>query len=279
MRGVRVAELIAVAAAGTCLLAACSSSGSVSSTSSSSSATASASTVGAASAVVGSSSAAPISAAALASKWHSGAASLRSAYVIVTTTAAGQTVTAQGSVRFASGKVTGEDMTARLGAETIGVRLAGNSIYIKLPPDAGLPAGKPWVNLSAAGSDPTLSQLVASVQSSIANASVDGYTAFAHAATNIKDLGPATVNGVPSTKYSFVVDVSKLPSTEFTTKILTQAGVSQVPVDLWLDGQGRTVQVTESSTVAGKPTSTKVVYDKFNEPVSIAAPPANQIAS
>ena len=282
MRGVRVAELIAVAAAGTCLLAACSSSGSGSSTGGLSG-TASASAVGHATAAVGSSSAAPISGAALASKVQAGATSLRSAHVILTTTAAEESVTAQGSERFASGKLTGLDLTERLGSGTsglsIGMRLAGNSIYIKLPPDAGLPAGKPWVNLSAAGSDPTLSQLVASVQSSIANASVDGYTAFAHAATNIKDLGPATVNGVPSTKYSFVVDVSKLPSTEFTTKILTQAGVSQVPVDLWLDGQGRTVQVTESSTVAGKPTSTKVVYDKFNEPVSIAAPPANQIAS
>jgi hypothetical protein len=53
-----------------------------------------------------------------------------------------------------------------------------------------------------------------------------------------------------------------------------------VPVVLWLDGQGRTVQMTQSSsTVEQKPTSTKVVYDKFNEPVSIAAPPADQIAS
>jgi hypothetical protein len=38
------------------------------------------------------------------------------------------------------------------------------------------------------------------------------------------------------------------------------------------------VQVTES-TVAGEPTATKVVYDKVNEPVSITAPPADQIAS
>lgn len=277
MRGVRVAELIAVAAAGTCLLAACSSSGSGSSTGRSS-ATASATTAGAASAAVGSSSAAPISGAALASKMQAGAASLRSAYVIVTTTAAGQTVTAQGKARFASGKVTGEDMTARLGAETIGMRLAGNSIYIKLPPDAGLPAGKPWVNLSAAGSDPTLSQLAALVKSSLANASVNGDMAYARAVTNVKDLGPATVNGIPTTKYSYVIDVSKAPSTDFT-KILTQAGVSRVPVDLWLDAQDRPVQVTEGTTVAGKPTSTKVLYEKLNEPVSITAPPADQIAS
>ena len=277
----RVAELIAVAAAGTCLLVACSSSGS--GTSSGSTGTTSASTVAAATTALGPSSAAPISGTALASKMHAGAASLRSAHVVLTTTAPGQGVTAQGSERFASGKLAALDLTERLGAGTsglsIGVRLAGNSIYIKLPPEAGLPPGKPWVNLSAAGSDPTLSQLASSVQSSIANASVDGYTAFAHAATNVKDLGPATVNGVPTTEYSFVVDVSKLPSTQLTTKILTQAGVSQVPVKLWLDGQGRTVQVTESSTVAETPASTKVVYDKFNEPIRIAAPPADQIAS
>jgi hypothetical protein len=175
------------------------------------------------------------------------------------------------------------DLTERVGSGTsglsIGMRLANNSIYIKLPPGAGMPPGKPWVNLSAAGNDPTLSQLASSVQSSIANASVDGYTAFARAATNVKDLGPATVNGVPTTEYSFVVDVSKLPSTQLTTKILTQAGVSRVPVDLWLDGQSRTVQVTESSTAGQASISTKVVYDKFNEPVSIVAPPPDQIAS
>jgi hypothetical protein len=277
----RVAELIAVAAAGTCLLAACSSSGSGSSGGSSGATTASA--VAAATAAVGSSSAAPISGAALASKMQAGAASLRSAHVILTTTAPGQTVTAQGSERFASGKLTALDLTERLGAGpsrlSIGMRLAGNSIYIKLPPQAGLPPGKPWVNLSTAGSDPTLSQLASSVESSIANASVDGYTAFAHTATDVKDLGPATVNGVSTTKYSFVVNVSKLPSTQLASKILTQAGVSQVPVDLWLDGQGRTVQVTESSTVGEKRTSATVVYDKFNQPVSIVAPPADQIAS
>ena len=278
----RVAELIAVAAAGTCLLAACSTSGSGNSTGGSSG-TASASAVGAKTAAPGASSAAPISGAALASKMQAGAASLRSAHVILTTTAPGQSVTAQGSERLASGRLTALDLTEHLGSGTsrlsLGMRLAGNSIYIKLPPQAGLPPGKPWVNLSAAGTDPTLSQLASSVQSSIANASVDGYTAFAHAATNVKDLGPATVNGVPTTKYSFVVNVSKLPSTQLATKVLTQAGVSQVPVDLWLDGQGRTVQVTESSTVGDKPTSTKVMYDKFNEPVSITAPPADQIAS
>lgn len=281
MKGIRVAELIAIVAAGTCLLAACGSTGSGGSTGSSG--TTSARTIAPATAAVGSASAAPISGAALASKMQAGTTSLRSAHVILTTTAPGQSVTAQGSERFASGKLTALDLTERLGSGTsrlsIGVRLAGNSIYIKLPPEAGLPPGKPWLNLTAAGNDPALSQLASSVQSSIANASVDGYTAFAHAATNVKDLGPATVNGVPTTKYSFVVDVSKLPTTQLTAKILTDAGVSQVPVNLWLDGQDRTVQVTDSSTVGQKPTSAKVVYDNFNEPVSIAAPPADQIAS
>jgi hypothetical protein len=103
VRGMKLAELIAVAGAGTWLLAACSSSGSGRSTGGSSG-TAPASTVSAATPARGSSSAAPISGTALASKMAGAAASLGSAHVVLTTTAAGQSVTAQGSERFASGK-------------------------------------------------------------------------------------------------------------------------------------------------------------------------------
>jgi hypothetical protein len=221
---------------------------------------------------------APISAAGLADKMRSAATSLTSAHVALAISTAGQNVTAQGNEKLSGGKLTALDMSEQIGTLTIGIRILGSTIYAKLPPSSGVPAGKPWIKASTTSTDPSLRQIATSITSAEQSASLDGYRSFAQAATSVKDLGSSQINGTSATKYSLVVDVSKLPASA-ATQALKTAGLTTLPVDLWLDDQGRPVQFVENLTVQGKPVATKVTITNFNAPVTITAPPANQITT
>jgi hypothetical protein len=221
---------------------------------------------------------APITAAGLAEQMRAAAARLTSAHVGLDISAAGQHVTAQANETLSGGKPTALDMTEQIGTVAIGFRIIGTAIYVKLPFASGVPAEKPWVRASATSTDPTLRQIASSLISAEQSASLDGYRSFAQAATSVKDLGSSRINGASATKYSLLVDVSKLPASA-TSQALKKAGLTTLPVDLWLDDQSRPVQFVENLTVQGKASSTKVTISKFNAPVTVVAPPANQIST
>jgi hypothetical protein len=46
---------------------------------------------------------------------------------------------------------------------------------------------------------------------------------------------------------------------------------------MWIDAKGRLVQVVEDISVSGQKISTKITLSKFDEPVTITAPPTDQV--
>jgi hypothetical protein len=57
------------------------------------------------------------------------------------------------------------------------------------------------------------------------------------------------------------------------------AGITAIPVELYVDSAGRPVQITENLTVAGKKTTTSATISRYNQPVTISAPPASQVST
>ncbi|HEX3783477.1 MAG TPA: hypothetical protein VHX38_27755 [Pseudonocardiaceae bacterium] len=216
-------------------------------------------------------------------------------------------ITATGTIDFAT-KAT--DLTETVAGQSnvnTETRYLNGMLYQRLPAGATqLSGGKPWISLNIAqfaqqqgGSG--LRQLLSGAPSDPSDVlaylrSVDG---------NVRSTGQATVDGVSTTHYTATIDLSKVasadPNAAAATKQLEQKlGTSTMPVQLWIDQQGRVRQISVDETIAhplGGSTSASgttsganspsvgpvhttitVTLSDYGTPVHIVAPAADQTA-
>jgi hypothetical protein len=224
------------------------------------------------------SSAPPTDAAGLAALLKSGANTVRSAHLNMTVNAGTVSVVGSGDETAADGKLQSLDLTEDLpSAGKLRILLVGDKTYLQLPATLNK-SGKPWVLVSAASTNPQVRQLASILDSVRQAASLGQFTTFSSVAT-VTAHEPATVDGAPTTHYSLKVDVSKLPDSLPGKQQLVTAGLSSLPVELWVDKQGRPVKVTEQLTAHGQTVSTQVTVSKINDPVTITPPPADQVST
>jgi hypothetical protein len=218
----------------------------------------------------------PTDAAGLAAFLLDGTASIRSAHLELEVDAAGNKITGTGDETLSDGRADAFDLTETIpGVGDIRVLMTEGQTYVQLP--AGLnPSDKPWLLISAESTNPVVQQLATSLQSVTESSSLDQYTAFTQAAT-VRLVGSEQVDGVDATHYALVVDVPKLPNDTPGRSDLLSAGLLKLPVELWVDAQGRPVKVTEELTVQNQKITTLVTLGNFDEPVTITAPPADQV--
>jgi hypothetical protein len=226
-----------------------------------------------------SSAAPPTDAAGLAAALQQGARSIRSAHLSLLVSAAGQTIDGQGDETLSAGKLQDLDLTETVpGAGQIRILMAGGQTYVQLPASVNR-SGKPWTLVSTSSSNPVVAQLASTLEQTQQSASLDQYTAFTRAATGLQVVGPEQVGGADATHYKISVDVTRLPETQPGREQLLSAGLTTLPVDLWVDAEGRPVKVTEDLTVQGQTVDTTVTIGNFDAPVTITAPPADQVAT
>jgi hypothetical protein len=272
----RLLTSLPAAAAATLLLAGCgptegeASPGAGSASSASASASAASATAAAAS---------PSDAAGLATQLQQGVSGLTSAHLTIDVTSGSSTITGQGDEVLSGGRVTALDFSETVpGGGQIRVLQADGQTYVQLPADLQQ-SGKPWLLVTAESSNPVVAQLAASLQSVADSAQLDQFAAFTAAASDVTRQGTEQVDGAPATHWSLTVDVTKLPDTLAAKKTLVQAGVTSLPVDLWVDEKGRPVKVSEQITVQGTQASTVLTLGDFDAPVDVQAPPADQVAT
>jgi hypothetical protein len=125
------------------------------------------------------------------------------------------------------------------------------TIYMKLPPPvaAKIPGGKPWmqINLSQLGKVAGIPGLGSLVNSSSSLNNPGQYLDFLRATANgtVKDLGQTKVNGVSTTHYQAVLDLSKLPNAvpassrpaiqQLVSALRSRGAAPQIPIDAWID--------------------------------------------
>ncbi|MEZ5321124.1 MAG: LppX_LprAFG lipoprotein [Microthrixaceae bacterium] len=102
---------------------------------------------------------------------------------------------------------------------------------------------------------------------------VNAMKSMSDAVTVVKLVGEDTVDGAATKHYAMVIDSAKL------TAGIGSAGSGSVPkqvtYNLWLDDQDRIRKTEMDLGTVGKVTMT---LDRLGEPVTIAAPPADQIS-
>lgn len=222
----------------------------------------------------------------------------RTAAVSVTETvnaAQPTTITANGVLDLTSER--GQLTLSVPGAGSFVMRLLAPDIYLQPTPGQAsplsslLPAGKSWVmidldRLLQAKLGTSISQLVGSAEGP---AQMLSYLQ-AVSTNGISRVGTETIHGVPTTEYAATVDLTKFaagksPQVQAAVqKLESELKTTTMPVHLWLDGQGRVVQVANQvplpasgSAQATSVTST-IDFSDFSTPVNVVAPPASQVA-
>jgi hypothetical protein len=156
-----------------------------------------------------------------------------------------------------------EQMTMRVEGETLQTIVIGNTAYLKEP-------GQGWQKsnvgeLSDSWGDPT--QTLSYLRG---------------VSSDVTKTGTDTIRGVPATGYRATIDMDKAAAQgDATERKAIEAyekavGSSTLPVEVWLDGQGRLVREHESVTLTsdGHKVSTDTTVDLYDygTPVSISAP-------
>lgn len=216
--------------------------------------------------------------ATLAATVQKGLADATSVHLTLSTAVAGgSTIKGSGDLALHAGTITQADVVEALPDGLGSVRLvrSGGETYAKLP--AGLnPKGKTWTVLSTSNKQPLIAQLARTVDSLLAVASPSTVVTFIRAASSVRDLGTASVDGATQHRYLVVIDASKLSSLPGG---LSVGSATSVPLELSLDPTGRPAQLRGSLQLSGQrvvPTVTLTDYDKA---VSITAPPASRTGS
>jgi head-tail adaptor len=224
----------------------------------------------------------PVTPAQLASTLIAGAKSVTSAHISMSSTVGGQKVlSAEGDETLAGGKFTAMRLNETVLKVNLTILIVDRTVYVKMPAGANKGA-KPWVKATVASKNPGLKQLATSISSLEQSTSPSQYGALTEVASSFKTIAVEQLNGVAVSHYSMLVDVSKVHNaavTEAMTKALAQAGITKIPVEIWVDEQGRTVKAAERFKVQGQSLSVDMSMTRINQPVSIVAPPASQVSA
>jgi hypothetical protein len=220
----------------------------------------------------------PTTATRLAALVQSAVQHVTSAHLRLDIQIAGTALTGAGDETLSGGKLVALDLTENFpgGAGSIRVISVGGKTYAQLPTSMNT-SGKPYLLVTPNSRNTVIRQLASSLDTALTSASLGGVPVFLRAAKSIKGDGTAKVGGVNAVHYSVVVDIAKLPASLPGRDQLKSSGVSTLPLELYVDRQGRPVKVAEQLQVQGQNVSTTALVTDYNKPVTISAPPANQV--
>ena len=189
--------------------------------------------------------------------------------------------TTTGSIKF--GDPVAEKMSINTAAGTEQIVLVDNVFYMQIPGMQDL-TGKPWIKADSSN------QVFATMLNSIKeNADPSQMIKNLEASGTLTGTDTEQLGGQSTTHYKITVDVDKMIAnqTDPTMKQLLgaakQEGLTNYPVEVWLDGHGLPVQTTiNMPSLAGASGSggvSTVTYTNWGAPVTITAPPADQVGT
>jgi hypothetical protein len=198
---------------------------------------------------------------------------VKSAHMDATVTFGGQ----QGSI---SGDFSGSpdepssmamDMRLKVAGKDVEIRLVKQVLYVHAP---GMPghSSKPWLKLDLSDPSNPLSSILDS-------ANPKSFTSYLQAVKGFKDRGAETVDGVSTRHYTVTIVTAKAmaDSPAFKGQDLSKLGLPKtVTGDVWLNSDNLPVKMVVAIGSLG---SFEAHFSKYGEPVSIDAPPANQVGS
>lgn len=160
--------------------------------------------------------------------------------------------------------------------------LTSDALYFKVP---GLQqaTGKAWMKVSLSQLSGKTGVQFRQLLQDVSNGDPMKQTEMLAAAENIRSEGSQTVNGVPCTKYagSYTAAQVKAALTPAERKALGP-GLSKLSgtthFTTWIDAQHHVRKLVTTQSVAGQPVTQTIIITSINQPVSVQAPPASQVA-
>jgi outer membrane lipoprotein-sorting protein len=160
--------------------------------------------------------------------------------------------------------------------------LSNDTVYVKselLNKFTG--ATKPWIKVSLADVDAKEQAGIQGFMTQIQQFDLAGTVKLLTASKDVKAVGAETVGGVDTTHYSGTFPVAEAAKVIDPAKSeqLQQdlSRVKDVKFDFWSDAQNLPRKVTMSGSQQENTFNLTAFFKGFNEPVEIAAPPADQV--
>lgn len=162
--------------------------------------------------------------------------------------------------------------------------LTGDAVYLKVGSLARL-MGKPWMKIPFSAMKQrggiNLAPLVRELQGNNPLAQ----TQMLAAASNVHQIGTATVNGIPTTEYAGTLNVAKSLARlgpglrKLVGPALSATGITTAHFVVWVDAQHQVRKMSETENGSSYHGRSVVTITSINQPVHIHVPPASQVGS
>lgn len=162
--------------------------------------------------------------------------------------------------------------------------LTANAVYMRMSSLAKM-TGKPWVKIPFSSLKKTSGINLAPLLHQLQGNNPLAQTQMLAAATNVHQIGTATVNGVPTTEYSGTLDVAKAmtrldPSLrKLVGPAMAATGITTSHFTVWVDGQHQVRKMVQSEGGSSYHVNSAVTITSINQPVHIHVPPASQVGT
>lgn len=209
------------------------------------------------------------------------------ARMAMTVQAAGQTVHGTGLMDLRGRRF---EMTMQLpGAGAMEMRYLGQVMYMHLPAAARktVAGGKPWVKIDIVRALKSKGIDLSGIQSSTGGNPSDTLQQLRGAA-DVRKVGTETIRGAKTTHYKATIDLrraaDRVPAAQRATarqsidRLVKLTGQTTMPVEAWIDGQGRLRRETFTQTIKGRTVSGTLDLFGFGDQQAIVAPPASDTA-
>jgi hypothetical protein len=194
----------------------------------------------------------------------------------------GETVSGQGAMRFEDGTFDADVSLTMPATGRVRALLLPNASYLAMPATKGRDKTKPWMKVAARPATRlgrTMLPVVEQLRTSFDPAQSLG---LLRSARRVTEVGPATVEDVPTTQYHAVLDLRRATAqvdgaTRDQFQSMLDAGVSKLEYEVWLDTTGLPRRFSADIPTTSGLYSVTGIYRAWGREVAIAAPKAKQV--
>lgn len=161
--------------------------------------------------------------------------------------------------------------------------LTSRAIYMKIPGMLPTQAGKPWAKISLASlpNGTSLRKLFEQAQKGnplTAMGNPSGLAKFLAAAKHLRVVRDQSVDGVPATEYSGIINLRALAPSMSATERQIFGSLGPASIRFWIDHQHQ-MRKMDLRFALGKASIVMAVHvTSINKPVRIVPPPASQVS-
>lgn len=194
----------------------------------------------------------------------------------------GETFSGSGRMRFSPGTYAAAVELTMPETGRVRAVLLPSVSYLALPAAKGLPRDKPWLRVATVPTSRFGLQLAPVVDQLRASFDPSQALGLLQAAVVVEEVGPATIEGVATTRHRAVVGLRRATSMaegplEEQYQSMLDAGVKNLTYDVWLDTDGLPRRFSTGIPTPDGLYSVTGTYRDWGKPVRIEQPSAGEV--